>query len=139
MKAINNGRVEIVHSLAKWKRMALKTYEFEVDEGLYTDMNAIRRDEDVDNLHSIYVDQWDWEKVILPEQRTQETLRDTVKKIYQVFKDTENFITEQYPSLESFLPNEITFISTQELEDRYPNNTPKEREDLAAQEYKAYF
>ncbi len=139
MKAINNGRVEIVHSLAKWKRMALKTYEFEVDEGLYTDMNAIRRDEDVDNLHSIYVDQWDWEKVILPEQRTQETLRDTVKKIYQVFKDTENYITEQYPSLESFLPNEITFISTQELEDRYPNNTPKEREDLAAQEYKAIF
>lgn len=139
MKAINNGRVEIVHSLAKWKRMALKTYEFEVGEGLYTDMNAIRRDEDVDNLHSIYVDQWDWEKTILPSQRTKQTLKETVKTLYQVFKDTQDYIANIYPMVEPFLPEDITFITTQELEDKYPDKTPKEREDIAAKEHKAIF
>ncbi len=139
MKAINNQCVEIVHSLAKWKRMALKTYEFQVGEGLYTDMNAIRRDEDVDNLHSIYVDQWDWEKNILPEERNKKTLMETVKTLYHVFKETEKFVTTLYPSIQPFLPEEITFITTQELEDAYPNCTAKEREDLAAKEHKAIF
>ena len=128
-------RFEIVHSLAKWKRMALKQYDFKVGEGLYTDMNAIRRDEDTDNIHSIFVDQWDWERVITKEQRTVETLKKAVMNIYAAIRHTENYIVDDYNFIESFLPEDITFITTQELEDRYPTLTPKEREYKAAKEY----
>ena len=130
---------EIVHSLAKWKRMSLARYNFEVGTGLYTDMNAIRRDEDLDNLHSVYVDQWDWEKIISKEERTVETLKETVKKIYGVFKKLEDFAVSELIENEKFLPDEIFFITTQELEDKYPNLTPKEREDAICKEHKAVF
>lgn len=132
-------RFEIVHSLAKWKRMALKQYDFKVGEGLYTDMNAIRRDEDTDNIHSIFVDQWDWERVITKEQRNEETLKKAVRNIYAAIRHTENYIVDDYNFIESFLPEDITFITTQELEDRYPTLTPKEREYKAAKEYGAIF
>lgn len=131
--------VEIVHSLAKWKRLALKNYGFEVGEGLYTDMNAIRRDEETDNIHSIYVDQWDWEKVIRKEERTEETLRDVVKSVYEALRVTEKYMANQYQYVECFLPEEITFVTTQELEDRYPELTTKERETKIAKEYGAVF
>lgn len=132
--------LEIVQSLAKWKRMALKWYEFEAGEGLYTDMNAIRPDEVVDAIHSIYVDQWDWEMVITKEERSIEFLKIIVDKIYDALKDTEEYINAIYPDrLYSKLPDSITFITTQELEDRYPESTPKEREYLAAKEYGAFF
>ncbi len=137
---METGRVvEIVHSLAKWKRHALKRYGFEPGEGLYTDMNAIRRDEETDNVHSIYVDQWDWEKVIRREERTVDTLQRTVRSIFEVLKETEAFITGQYGYIQPFLPETITFLSSQELEDRYPQLTPKEREHEAAREFKAVF
>lgn len=137
---METGRViEIVHSLAKWKRHALKRYGFEPGEGLYTDMNAIRRDEETDNIHSIYVDQWDWEKVIRKEERTMDTLQRTVRSIFEVLKETEEFITSQYGYIQSFLPESITFLSSQELEERYPHLTPKEREHEAAREFKAVF
>lgn len=139
VKAIDGNVVEIVHSLAKWKRMALKRYGFDLEEGLYTDMNAIRRDEDVDNLHSIYVDQWDWEKVIAKEDRTVKTLKDIVISIFNVFKRSEDYICGLYPQLKRFLPDEISFITTQELEDMYPDLTPKEREDMIAKDRKAVF
>ena len=138
-KAIDNSNLEIVHSLAKWKRLALHRYGFTAGEGLYTDMNAIRRDEDLDNLHSIYVDQWDWEKVINKEDRNVATLKETVQTIYSVFKDTENYITSLYPMLEKVLPDEISFITTQELEDMYPDLSIKEREDAICREKKAIF
>jgi aspartate--ammonia ligase len=131
--------VEIVHSLAKWKRSALKRYGFPVGEGLYTDMNAIRRDEDLDNLHSIYVDQWDWEKNIAYSDRNEEVLKETVRIIYQVMKDTEQFIFKKYRLLKPVLPQDIFFITSQELEDMYPNLTPKEREDAICLEKKAVF
>ena len=130
---------EIVQSLAKWKRMALKQYDFKVGEGLYTDMNAIRRDEETDNIHSIFVDQWDWEKVIKKEQRTIDTLKKAVTDIYSAIRHTENYIVDDYNFIESLLPEEITFITTQELEDKYPDLTPKEREYAAAREFGAYF
>ncbi|MCR4944276.1 MAG: aspartate--ammonia ligase [Clostridium sp.] len=137
---LNAGKdVEIVHSLAKWKRMSLKRYGFSVGEGLYADMNAIRRDEELDNLHSIYVDQWDWEKIINKEDRTEETLKETVNKIYSVFKETEKFVTSKLKDVEPILPEEIFFITTQELEDMYPDLTPKEREDAICKEKKAVF
>ncbi|MGI6537088.1 MAG: aspartate--ammonia ligase [Caldicoprobacterales bacterium] len=139
VKGIGGARVEIVQSLAKWKRMALKRYGFKAPEGLYTDMNAIRRDEDLDNLHSIYVDQWDWEKILLKEERTEETLRKVVKGIFRVFKDSEKFIIERFPVLESYLPENITFLDTQELEDMYPDLSPKEREDAITNKHKAVF
>jgi len=139
VKSLDNGVVEVVHSLAKWKRMALKRYGFKIGEGLYTDMNAIRRDEDTDNLHSIYVDQWDWEKNISKEDRTMETLITTVKHIYDVMKDTELAVYQRYPQLKPILPHEITFISTQKLEDRWPTKSPKEREDAICLEKKAVF
>ena len=119
---------EIVHSLAKWKRFALKKYGFAHGEGLYTDMSAIRRDEDTDNIHSIYVDQWDWEKIILKEERTAETLMDTVRTVYKALKKTEKYMSIEYDYIEEILPKEIFFITAQELEDMYPNCTPKERE-----------
>ena len=131
--------VEIVHSLAKWKRSALKRYGFQIGEGLYTDMNAIRRDEDLDNLHSIYVDQWDWEKNIAYTDRNVDVLKETVKIIYQVMKDTEQFIFKKYRVLKPVLPQDIFFITSQELEDLYPNLSPKEREDAICLEKKAVF
>ena len=119
--------------------MALKQYDFKIGEGLYTDMNAIRRDEDTDNIHSIFVDQWDWEKIIAKEDRNVETLKKAVRNIYAAIRHTENFIVDDYNFIESFLPDDITFITTQELEDRYPTITPKEREYKAAKEYGAIF
>ena len=130
---------EVVHSLAKWKREALWRYRFAPGEGLYTDMNAIRRDEETDNLHSLYVDQWDWEKIISKETRTEHTLRSIVRDIYDVLKDTESFISGYYGFLHTILPDHITFITSQELEDRYPSLSPKEREYEACREYGAVF
>lgn len=128
VKDIDNNICEIVHSLAKWKRMALKKYNFNYVEGLYTDMNAIRKDEDLDNLHSLYVDQWDWEKIIDEKDRNIEYLKGIVTKIYEVFKETENYICDEYNVIKSSLNKNITFITTQELENLYPDLTPKERE-----------
>lgn len=136
---IKGEEFQIVHSLAKWKRMALYRYGFEPGEGLYTDMNAIRRDEELDNIHSMYVDQWDWEKVITKEDRTIEKLKSTVESIYEVFKSTEAFIYDAYPHIEKILPEKISFITTQELEDMYPELTAKEREDEVAKEKGAVF
>ena len=131
--------VEVVQSLAKWKRMALKHYGFQPGEGLYTNMNAIRRDEELDNLHSCYVDQWDWEKVITKEERNLDTLKDTVKTIFKVIKHMEHEVWYKYPQAVKQLPEDITFITTQELEDRYPDKTPKERENLITKEYGCVF
>ncbi len=128
IKEQDEREVEVVHSLAKWKRMALGRYGFAVGEGLYTDMNAIRRDEETDNIHSIYVDQWDWEKVITKEMRTVETLQNVVKSVYDALRVTEKYMANRYDYIECILPEEIFFISSQELEDMYPDCTPKERE-----------
>lgn len=128
IKEQNDAEVEIVHSLAKWKRMALKAYGFTTGEGLYTDMNAIRRDEDTDNIHSIFVDQWDWEKIIEKEERTMETLREIVSKVYLSLKNTEKYISTKFDYINESLPDEIYFVTSQELEDMYPNCTSKERE-----------
>ena len=128
IKEQGDKEVEIVHSLAKWKRQALKRYGFHSGEGLYTDMNAIRRDEDTDNIHSIFVDQWDWEKIISKEERNPETLKATVQKVYTALKRAESYIASQYNYIHEFLPAEISFITSQELEDMYPDCTPKERE-----------
>ena len=134
------GKVlEIVHSLAKWKRMTLGRYGFDVGEGLYTDMNAIRRDEEVDNLHSMYVDQWDWEAVITHEQRTVETLKKYVQNIYGAMKRTQEKVCEKYPEIANNYPDEIVFVTTQELEDMYPDLEPKERENNLLREKKAVF
>lgn len=119
---------EIVHSLAKWKRDALGRYGFKAGEGLYTDMNAIRRDEELDCIHSAFVDQWDWEKVITREERTEKTLKSAVKCVYNSLKHTENYIADEYDFVHKFLPEKITFITSQELEDMYPDLTSKERE-----------
>ena len=131
--------VEIVQSLAKWKRRALKDYGFKPGEGLYADMNAIRRDEDTDNLHSVFVDQWDWEKIITPEQRNVDTLKRTVRAIYRSLRHTETYIAEEYDFVGKFLPDEISFITTQELEDMYPDLTPKQRETEIARDKGAVF
>ncbi|WP_053956084.1 aspartate--ammonia ligase [Inediibacterium massiliense] len=139
VKGIGGKEVEVVHSLAKWKRMALYRYGFSFGEGLYTDMNAIRRDEDLDNLHSIYVDQWDWEKVIQKEDRNEENLKDIVRNLYKVFKSTERYVCTLYSEFQAFLPEEISFITTQELEDLYPNLCAKERENKIAKEKGAVF
>lgn len=128
IKEQNDKNAEIVHSLAKWKRYALQKYGFSVGEGLYTDMNAIRRDEDTDNIHSIFVDQWDWEKIITKEDRNLETLKDTVKIVYKVLRKTEKYLSIQYDYIEEILPHDIFFITTQELEDMFPEYTAKERE-----------
>ena len=139
VKEQNDRPVEIVHSLAKWKRYALKQYGFHIGEGLYTDMNAIRRDEITDNIHSIYVDQWDWEKIILKKDRNITFLKDTVREIYKVLKKTEKYMAIRYDYIEEILPKEIFFITTQELLDLYPNLSPKEREDRIAREKGAVF
>ena len=124
-----NAEGQVVHSLAKWKRLALKRYGFRPGKGLFTDMNAIRRDEQLDNLHSIYVDQWDWEKIIRPEERTEDTLRRTVRSIVDAICETADALSIAFPSLPMRLTREVFFISTQELEDLYPNLTPHEREN----------
>ena len=131
--------VQIVHSLAKWKRMALDYYGFAPGTGLYTDMNAIRRDETMDNLHSVYVDQWDWEKIILPEERSFEMLKQTVEKIWMVFRYTQEKLCRSFPQLSRYLPEHISFVTTQELEDRWPELSPREREDAACREHGAVF
>ncbi len=136
---IDHRDVEVVQSLAKWKRMALKKYGFTVGTGLYTDMNAIRRDETLDALHSIYVDQWDWEKVINPEERNLHTLKNTVKDIYEALRETQFKLCGRFPGMRPFLPENITFVSTQELEDAYPDFTPKQREDAVSEKYGAVF
>ena len=136
---IKDSQMEIVQSLAKWKRMALKRYNFKIGQGLYTDMNAIRRDEELDNLHSLYVDQWDWEKIIKKEDRTEETLRQVVSKIYEVFKVTESYMHLTYNQLTPVLPKEIKFITSQELEDMYPDLTSKERENAITKKYGSVF
>ncbi|NLK72053.1 MAG: aspartate--ammonia ligase [Clostridiales bacterium] len=134
-----NRRCEVVQSLAKWKRVALKRYKFEKGEGLYTDMNAIRCDETLDNIHSIYVDQWDWEKVISKEERTIDFLKNTVNKIYEVLLDTEKFIGSKFSQFEAKLPKEVTFITSQELADLYPELLPKDRETAYVREKGAIF
>jgi len=134
-----NQNVQIVQSLAKWKRMALGWYGFQVGTGLYTDMNAIRPYESLDNIHSVYVDQWDWEKVISSEERNEKYLIKIVSDIYEVFKESETYINSLYPKLKKKLPEKIYFITTQELEDLYPDKTPKEREDLIAKDKGAVF
>lgn len=131
--------VEVVHSLAKWKRMALGKYGFKMHTGLYTDMNAIRRDETCDNIHSLYVDQWDWEKVIDAGDRTVDYLKDTVKRIYAAILLTADFVERKYPQLDNYLPRDVHFITTQELLDKYPNLSAKERENAIAKEYGAVF
>ena len=137
---ISSGeKLEIVHSLAKWKRMALKTYKFNLHEGLYTDMNAIRRDEELDNIHSMFVDQWDWERIIDKSERTEHTLKKTVNSIYRALRHTEIYISSEYPFIGKILPEEIAFITTQELENMYPGLTPKEREYAICKEKKAVF
>ncbi len=128
IKEQTDRTAEIVHSLAKWKRYALKKYGFSYGEGIYTDMNAIRRDELTDNVHSIFVDQWDWEKVIKKEERNLDTLKDTVDTVYKCLRKTEKYMAIQYDYIEEILPHDIFFITTQELEDMFPDNTPKERE-----------
>ena len=130
---------EIVHSLAKWKRMALLKYGFSLHTGLYTDMNAVRRDEICDNIHSIYVDQWDWEKIITAEDRNVDYLKATVRSIYGALLRTAKAVSERYPVIENYLPEKISFITTYELEEKYPDLTPKERENAAAKEYGAVF
>ena len=139
LKDMNEANVEVVQSLAKWKRMALGRYNIPAGHGIYTDMNAIRRDEELDNLHSIYVDQWDWEKVITKEQRTDEYLEETVVTIYNAVKNLGDYVNRLYRDIQTELPNEIFFITSQELEDRWPDKTPKEREDLIAEEKRAVF
>ncbi len=128
LKCQPDKEAEIVQSLAKWKRYALQKYGFEPGEGLYTDMSAIRRDEDVDNIHSIYVDQWDWEKIITKEERTLDTLISTVKDVYKVLRKTEKYLAIHYDYIEEILPHDIFFVTTRELEEMFPNYTPKERE-----------
>ena len=127
---------QVVHSLAKWKRLALARYAFPVGEGLYTDMNAIRRDETLDNLHSVYVDQWDWEKVIAQEDRTLDTLKDAMQRIVTAICVTLDLLKWQYPQVKTVLNREITFVTAQELEDLYPDKTGKERENLFVKEHK---
>ena len=129
MQDMGDEQIEIVHSLAKWKRVALKRYGFDMHEGLYTNMNAIRKDEDLDNYHSAYVDQWDWEKVISKEERTVETLKATVRQIFKVIKHMEHEVWYKFPQAVHHLPDEIHFLTTQELEDMYPDMTPREREN----------
>ncbi len=127
--------VEVVQSLAKWKRMALKRYGFQPGEGLYTNMNAIRRDEELDNLHSCYVDQWDWEKVITKEERTIETLKETVCVIFKIVKHMEHEVWYKYPQAVKRLPENVFFITSDELEQRYPQRTPRERENIITKEH----
>lgn len=139
VKDLPGHTYEVVQSLAKWKRFALGKYGFEAGEGLYTNMNAIRRDEDLDNLHSCYVDQWDWEKVITREERTKEYLEETVRTIFKVIKHMEHETWYKYPEAVYQLPDEISFVTTEELEARWPDKSRKERENLITKEKGAVF
>ena len=139
VRSLDERQAEVVHSLAKWKRLKLAELGIAPGRGIYTDMNALRPDEDLDNLHSIYVDQWDWEKVIRPEDRNLEFLKRTVRRIYEAVKVTENKLYVEFPQLEPALPDEIFFIHAEQLLQRYPNLTPKERENAIVREYKAVF
>ena len=133
------AEAQVVHSLAKWKRLALKRYQFNAGKGLFTDMNAIRRDEEVDNLHSVYVDQWDWEKVITREDRNEAYLRRTVRDITGAICETNDALGVAFPCLHTKLDREVFFITTQELEDLYPDKTPKERENAIVREHHTVF
>lgn len=139
VKELNDHQAEIVHSLAKWKRMALADLEFEPGYGLYTDMNALRPDEELDNIHSIYVDQWDWERVVVAEERNLDFLKKIVRKIYSVLLRTEFYVYENYPQIKPILPEEITFIHAEDLEAQYPALSPKERENEVAKKFGAVF
>ena len=139
VKELNDNVAEVVQSLAKWKRMALADQKTEPGYGLYTDMNAIRPDEELTNIHSLYVDQWDWERVITKEERTLNFLKKLVRKIYSALLRTEFFVYEHYPQIEPMLPEEITFIHAEELEEKYPDLTAKERENKVAKEFGAVF
>ncbi len=139
VKALGDRKAEVVHSLAKWKRVKLGTYGIDPGYGLYTDMNAIRADEDLDNLHSLYVDQWDWEKTIREEDRNLSYLKETVRKIYNAIRETEHKVYSQFPHITPRLPEEITFIHSQQLLDEYPELSPAERESEAAKKYGAIF
>ncbi len=139
VRSLDERQAEVVHSLAKWKRLKLAELGTPPGRGIYTDMNALRPDEDLDNLHSIYVDQWDWEKVIRPEDRNLAFLRKTVRRIYEAIRVTENKLFVEFPVLEPFLPEDIFFIHSQELLDRYPGLSPKERENEIVREHKAVF
>ncbi|NGM90306.1 aspartate--ammonia ligase, partial [Parapusillimonas sp. SGNA-6] len=139
IKSLDEQRAVVVHSLAKWKRVRLKELELEEGEGIVTDMRALRPDEDYSPIHSIYVDQWDWEKVIAPAQRSLSYLKETVNHIYNVLVETEKEVEQQYPDRKAVLPSQITFISSEELLQRYPNSTPKERENAIAKAYGAVF
>lgn len=138
-RVLGGEKAEIVQSLAKWKRYALWRHHIQPGLGIYTDMNALRPDEAIDNIHSVYVDQWDWEKVITREERTVERLEICVKRIYAALKRTEFLLSEQFPVLESFLPENIHFVHAEELRAQYPELTPKERETVVAKEYGAVF
>ena len=139
IKDLDEAKAEVVHSLAKWKRMTLAEYEVEPGYGIYTDMNAIRADEEMDNLHSLYVDQWDWEAVVTKEQRTLEYLKNIVERIYAAIRRTEYLTCETYPQIKPFLPEKIHFIHSEELLEMYPDKTPKEREDEICKKYGAVF
>lgn len=139
IKSLNEQRAVVVHSLAKWKRVRLKTLDIEAGEGILTDMRALRPDEDYSPIHSIYVDQWDWEKRIESGNRTLRYLKDTVLKIYQALYETENEVTQRYPETQAVLPKDIHFIASEELLAKYPDLTPKERENAIAKEYGAVF
>ena len=131
--------VELVQSLAKWKRLALKRYGYQVGEGIYTDMNAVRPDETLDSIHSIYVDQWDWEKIITPQERTRDTLETVVRAIYDVICRTEFHVASQYSCIRPLLPENITFVTSEELQQRWPDINPRERENRMCAEHRAVF
>ena len=139
IKDMQEQRAEVVHSLAKWKRIKLAQMKVQPGRGIYTDMNALRPDEELDNIHSIYVDQWDWEKVITKEQRTLAFLKKTVRRIYEAIKVTENKLYVEFPQIEPMLPEEIFFIHSEQLLLQYPNLTPKERENAITKKHKAVF
>lgn len=139
IKDMNEQRAEVVHSLAKWKRIKLAQMNVQPGRGIYTDMNALRPDEELDNIHSIYVDQWDWEKVITKEQRSLAFLKKTVRRIYEAIKVTENKLYVEFPQIEPMLPEDIFFIHSEELLRQYPNLSPKDRENAIVKKYKAVF
>lgn len=139
VKGIGGAQAEIVHSLAKWKRLKLAQMKLSAGRGIYTDMNALRPDEDMDNIHSIYVDQWDWEKVITAGQRNLDFLKKTVRRIYEAIKVTENKLYVEFPQIEPMLPEDIFFVHSEELLQKYPGLTPKERENAVTKEHKAVF
>ena len=139
IKDLGDAKAEVVHSLAKWKRLSLAENKIEPGYGIYTDMNAIRADEELDNLHSLYVDQWDWEAVIRPEQRTVSFLKDVVERIYAAIRRTVYLVCENYPCIKPFLPEKITFVHSEDLLAMYPDKSPKEREDAICEKYGAVF